>query len=72
MEPNATGAPARRKSAIPIRYSARGESIRGNLIELGCGTNFDELVSTATTYHSKTGNKSWVWSLRTGDTKWHS
>jgi hypothetical protein len=51
---------------VPVRrYCARASS-GSKIVEVGFGTDLEELIARARRHHEKSGHRTWVWRLRDG------
>ena len=57
----------KRRGAAPVRrYCARTYVSGLKVVEIGVGTDLKKLVARARSRHRRSGQRTWVWSLRTG------
>jgi hypothetical protein len=57
----------KRRCAAPVRrYCARAYASGSKVLELGVDTDLEKLVARARRHYERSGQRTWVWSLRTG------
>jgi hypothetical protein len=51
----------------PVRYSVH-TLVRERIVEIGIGIDLDGQIAFAQRHHARTGEKTWVWNVKTGAT----